>query len=105
MPLPQRDISLPSLGVIALGIAGIALASDVILQRPLPRSVPSRWRSLVPPVLRDVPTVDRATVTAARRLNRAAGRSRCQFSLIARSSIIAVHSKTRRCLRRSLCRR
>ena len=73
MPLPQRDISLPSLGVIALGIAGIALASDVILQRPLPRSVPSRWRSLVPPVLRDVPTVDRATVTAARRLNRAAG--------------------------------
>ena len=34
MPSVQRDLSLPSLGAIALGIAGIALASDLILQQP-----------------------------------------------------------------------
>ena len=68
----QRDISLPGLGVIALSIAGIALASAVILQRPLSRSVPSCRRGSVPP-LRDAPTAVRTTVVAARRLNRAAG--------------------------------
>ena len=73
MPLPQRDISIPSFGAIALGIAGIALASDLLLQRPLPRSDAFPGRRLVPPVLRDKPTSGRATVTAARRLNRAAG--------------------------------
>jgi hypothetical protein len=73
MPLPQRDISLPNLGVLVLSIAGIALASDVLLQRPLPRSTPSPQRGSAPRVLRDTPTPDRATVTAARRLNRAAG--------------------------------
>lgn len=72
MALVQRDLSLPSLGAIALGIAGITLASDVILQQPLARS-PSRRRGLVPPVLRDKPSAEAATVTAARRLNRAAG--------------------------------
>ena len=35
MPLPQRDISMPSIGVIAISIAAIALASDLLLQRPL----------------------------------------------------------------------
>ena len=35
MPLPQREISMPSFGAIALGIAAIALASDLLLQRPL----------------------------------------------------------------------
>ena len=73
MPSVRRDMSLPSLGTIALGIAGIALASDLILQQPLARSSPSRRRRYVPPALRDRPTADRATVTAARRLNRAAG--------------------------------
>jgi hypothetical protein len=73
MPLPQPDISLQNLGVLALSIAGIALASDVLLQRPLPRSTPSAQRGSAPRVLRDTPTPDRATVTAARRLNRAAG--------------------------------
>ena len=68
----QRDISLPGLGVIVLSIAGIALASAVILQRPLSRSVPSCRRGSVPP-LRDAPTAVRTTVVAARRLNRAAG--------------------------------
>ena len=73
MPLPQRDISIPSFGAIALGIAGIALASDLVLQRPLSRSNAFPGRRLVPLVLRDKPTPGRATVTAARRLNRAAG--------------------------------
>lgn len=69
----RRDLSLPSLGIMALGIAGIALASDLILQQPLAPSAPARRRWLMPPVLRDTPRADRATVTAARRLNRAAG--------------------------------
>jgi hypothetical protein len=73
MPLPQRDISNPGFGAIALGIAGIALASDLILQRPLSRSNALPGRRLVPAVLRDKPTSGRTTVTAARRLNRAAG--------------------------------
>ena len=73
MPLHQREIWLPSLGIVALSIASIALASDVILQRPLSRSIPSHRLGLVPLVLRDAPAADRATVVAARRLNRAAG--------------------------------
>jgi hypothetical protein len=73
MPLAQRDISLPGLGTVALGIVCIALASGVVLQKPLTRSAPSRRRGWVPPILRDAPTADRATVIAARRLNRAAG--------------------------------
>ena len=73
MPLPQRDISMPSIGVIAISIAAIALASDLLLQRPLRRSDASSGRRLVLPVLRDTTTIGRATVTAARRLNRAAG--------------------------------
>ena len=75
MPASQHNVSLPGLGLIALSIAGIALASDVILQRPASRPTPSRRRAraFVPPVLRDAPTADSATVVAARRLNRAAG--------------------------------
>ena len=73
MPLPQRDISIPGVGVIALSIAGIALASDLILQRPLSRSDASAVRRFVPPVPRDKSSARHATVTAARRLNRAAG--------------------------------
>jgi hypothetical protein len=73
MPLPQRDISLSSFGVLALSVAGIALALDLIVQESLPRSAPSQRRGLVPPISRDTPTTDRATVVAARRLNRAAG--------------------------------
>jgi hypothetical protein len=73
MPLRERDISISSLGAIALGIAGIALASDIVLQRRLSRSDALRGPRLVPPALRDKLTSGRATVTAARRLNRAAG--------------------------------
>ena len=73
MPLPQREISMPNFGVVAISIAAIALASDLLLQRPLRRSDASSGRRLVPPVLRDTTTIGRATVTAARRLNRAAG--------------------------------
>ena len=73
MPLPQRDISIPSFGAIALGIAGIAIASDLILRRPPSRSNAFPGRRLVPLGLLDKPTPGRATVAAARRLNRAAG--------------------------------
>ena len=73
MPLPQREISMPNFGVVAISIAAIALASDLLLQRPLRRSDASSGRRFVPPVLRDTTTIGRATVTAARRLNRAAG--------------------------------
>ena len=72
MSLAQRNVPVPSLAVIALAVAGIALASDVILQRSAVRGRP-RQPGLVPPVLRDTPLAQRATVTAARRLNRAAG--------------------------------
>jgi hypothetical protein len=72
MPLPQR-VSISSFGAIVLGIAGIALASDLVLQRLLSRSNAFQGQRLVPAVLRDKPTSGRATVTAARRLNRAAG--------------------------------
>jgi len=71
MPLPQR-ISIPSFGTIALGIAGIAVASDLVLQRPRFSSNAFPRRRLVHRVLRDKPP-GRATMTAARRLNRAAG--------------------------------
>jgi hypothetical protein len=71
MSLPQR-ISIPSFDAIALGITGIALASDLVLQRPLSGSNAFPVRRLAPLVLRGKPT-RRATVTAARRLNCAAG--------------------------------
>jgi len=72
MNLPRRDISLPTLGPIALGAAVSVLASE-LLQPPRPRGVALRRSRFVPPVLRDPVYADRATVTAARRLNRAAG--------------------------------
>ena len=72
MSLPQR-VSIPTFAAIALGIAGIALASDLLSQRPLSRSDAFPGRRLVPPVLRGKATSGPATVTAARRLNRAAG--------------------------------
>jgi hypothetical protein len=72
MPSLQRNVPIPSLAAVALGIAGIVLASDVILQRSPARGRPRR-RGLVPPVLRGLPLAEQATVTAARRLNRAAG--------------------------------
>jgi hypothetical protein len=72
MPSLQRNVPIPSLAAVALGIAGIVLASDVILQRSPARSRPRR-RGLVPPVLRGLPLAEQTTVTAARRLNRAAG--------------------------------
>jgi hypothetical protein len=68
----QRNVPIPSLAAVALGIAGIVLASDVILQRSPARGRPRR-RGLVPPVLRGLPLAEQTTVTAARRLNRAAG--------------------------------
>ena len=72
MPLNQRDFPVPSIAAIALGLAGIALVSDFILQGP---SAGGRGRRhvLLPPVLRTAPFTEPATVTAARRLNRAAG--------------------------------
>lgn len=73
MPSAQRDISLAGVGLAALSVIGIAFASDLILQRPLQKPALPRRRGLLPPVLRDSLTTDRATVTAARRLNRAAG--------------------------------
>ena len=72
MPSLQRNVPVPSLAAVALGIAGIVLASDVILQRSPARGRPRR-RGLVPPVLRGLPLAEQTTVTAARRLNRAAG--------------------------------
>jgi hypothetical protein len=72
MPSLQRNVPVPSLAAVALGIAGIVLASDVILQRSPARRRPRR-RGLVPPVLRGLPLAEQTTVTAARRLNRAAG--------------------------------
>ena len=73
MPTVQRNVPVPSLALIALSVAGIALASDVILQRPPKGSGRTRRRGFVPPVLRNAPPAEQATVTAARRLNRAAG--------------------------------
>lgn len=72
MSLPQR-VSIPTFAAIALGIAGIAVASGLLSQRPPSRSDPCPGRRVVPPVLRGKPGSGRATVTAARRLNRAAG--------------------------------
>jgi hypothetical protein len=72
MPSLQRNVPVSSLAAVALGIAGIVLASDVILQRSPARRRPRR-RGLVPPVLRGLPLAEQTTVTAARRLNRAAG--------------------------------
>lgn len=71
MGLSQRNVSLPILGVIVLGVAGLALGSDLLRPRPGARAPLRRYA--LPPVLRDFPFDDRATVTAARRLNRAAG--------------------------------
>jgi hypothetical protein len=71
MALPQRDISMPSFGAVAVSIAAIALASDLLLQRPRSRSDAFTGRPLMPPVLGDTTTAGPATVTAARRLNRA----------------------------------
>lgn len=72
MNLARRDISLPTLGLIALGGAALAFGSD-LLQASRARGDASRRSRFVPPVLRDPLYADRATVTAARRLNRAAG--------------------------------
>lgn len=74
MPLTQRNlpVPIPSLALVALSVAGIVLASDAALQRSPIRGRPRR-RGLVPPVLRDLPLAEQSTVTAARRLNRAAG--------------------------------
>ena len=71
MDLPRRDSSIPLLGLIALGVAGMALGSD-LMRAPKARPATRGYR-LLPPALRDPPFADRATVTAARRLNRAAG--------------------------------
>jgi hypothetical protein len=71
MDLPRRDSSTPLLGLIALGVAGMALGSD-LMRAPKARPATRAYR-LLPPALRDPPFADRATVTAARRLNRAAG--------------------------------
>lgn len=72
MPFMPRDLSLPAAGATALGILGIAVASDVLLRWPQPRSV-RLGRGSSPLVSRVDQTLDRATVTAAHRLNRAAG--------------------------------
>jgi len=72
MSLAQRNVPVPSLAALVLSVAGIVLASDVMLRRSPARGRP-RLRGLTPPVLRDIPLAEQATVTAARRLNRAAG--------------------------------
>ena len=73
MPLIERNVPVPSVAAIALSVAGIAFASDMILRRSPLRSRPSRWRALAAPAWRDAPLTEQGTVTAARRLNRAAG--------------------------------
>jgi hypothetical protein len=72
MPLLQRDNSISSFGAVALSIAGILLVSDFISRRPLPRYDALTGRR-VTSLLRDKSSVGPTTVTAARRLNRAAG--------------------------------
>jgi hypothetical protein len=71
MDLPQRTVSLPTLGLITLGVAGFALGLDLLRSRPGADAL--RTSRSIPPVLRGSPFGDRPTVTAARRLNRAAG--------------------------------
>jgi uncharacterized membrane protein YecN with MAPEG domain len=70
MPLMQRTVPVPSLAAITLAIAGVALASNMILRRS---PSPPRRRGFAAPTWRDAPLVEQSTVTAARRLNRAAG--------------------------------
>ncbi len=72
MALPSREISIPTLGFLALGLAACALASDAML-RPSPLGLEPRKNGLPAPDFFKRPGPDRATVTAARRLNRAAG--------------------------------
>ena len=70
MPLMQRTVPVPSLAATTLAIAGVALASNMILRRS---PSPPRRRGFAAPTWCDAPLVEQSTVTAARRLNRAAG--------------------------------
>jgi hypothetical protein len=73
MPLIKRTVPIPSLAAITLAVAGIALASDMILRRSPPRSRSPHRRAWAAPAWRAAPLTEQSTVTAARRLNRAAG--------------------------------
>ena len=50
---PQPNLSAPSLGLIALTVAGIVVGSDLILQSPRSGRRASTERRLAPPILRD----------------------------------------------------
>ena len=71
MDLPQRNVSISTLGLIGLGVAGVALGSNLL--RPQSGRNALRRPRTIAPVLRDWSVADCATVIAARRLNRAAG--------------------------------
>ena len=74
MTVPQRNIPLPSLGLFALTVAGFAIGSDLILQLSgAPITAARGRRRNLSPVVRESLPAQRATVTAARRLNGAAG--------------------------------
>jgi hypothetical protein len=71
MNVPQRIVPITTLGLVALSVAGIAIGSDLL--RPRSGNRPVSKRQSLPSVLRDSPYHNCSTVTAARRLNRAAG--------------------------------
>jgi hypothetical protein len=72
MDLLRRDRSLSTLGSAALGFAGVAIGLGFLSRRRPARDAFPTHR-LMPSGLRDRPYTERATVTAARRLNGAAG--------------------------------